>query len=104
MPIAPQEPGQTSSQLIARASICQLERRVEASGGDPSSIWRTPGAWDDFGPLLDEWIEDASFALAYAAVAAMSVLDVAADSTGVLEIRLSRGALDLEWKPTDARR
>ena len=78
MPIAPREPGQTSAQLIARASICQLERRVEAAGGDPSSIWRTPGVWDDFGPLLDAWIEEASFALAYAAIAAMSVLDVAA--------------------------
>ncbi|HEY1944335.1 MAG TPA: ROK family transcriptional regulator [Roseiarcus sp.] len=78
MPIAARASGETTSQLIARASICQLERRVEASGRDPSSIWRTPGVWDDFGPLLDEWIEDASFALAYAAVAAMAVLDVAA--------------------------
>ncbi len=78
MPIAPRGPGEATSQLIARASICQLERRIEARGGDPSSIWRTPGAWDDFGPLVDDWIEDASFALAYAAVAAVSVLDVAA--------------------------
>lgn len=78
MPIAPREPGEATSQLIARASICQLERQVEAAGRDPSSIWRTPDAWDDFGPLLDVWIEEASFALAYAAVATMSVLDVAA--------------------------
>jgi predicted NBD/HSP70 family sugar kinase len=79
MPIAPQDPSrQTTSQLIARASICQLERRVEAAGTDPSSIWRTPDAWDDYGPLLDEWIEEASFALAYAAIAAISVLDVEA--------------------------
>ena len=41
MPIAPQDPSrQTTSQLIARASIYQLERRVEAAGTDPSSIWR----------------------------------------------------------------
>jgi len=79
MPVAAQDSGrQPTSQLIARASICQLERRVEAAGADPSSIWRTPDAWDDFGPLLDEWIEEASFALGYAAIAAISVLDVEA--------------------------
>src|SRR3984957_8081810 len=48
------------SQLIACASICQLERRIEAVGLDPSSIWRTPGDWDDFGAHLDAWIEEAS--------------------------------------------
>lgn len=78
MPIASRDPSQPTSQLIARASICQLERTIEAAGADPSSIWRTPGDWDDFGPLLDEWIDEASFALAYAALAATSVLDVAA--------------------------
>ncbi len=79
MPVAAQDPSrQPMTQLIARASICQLERRVEASGADPSSIWRTPDAWDDFGPLLDEWIEEAAFALAYAAIAAIAVLDVEA--------------------------
>jgi hypothetical protein len=33
-----------------------------------------------------------------------AMLDVASDSAGVLEIRLSRGSLDLEWKPTDVQR
>ena len=79
MPVAAQEPGrQATSTLVARASITQLERRVEAAGADPSSIWRTPEAWDDYGPPLDEWLEEASFALAYAAVAALSVVDVEA--------------------------
>ena len=78
MPIASLEPGGPTSQLIARASICQLERSLEAAGRDPSSIWRAPDAWDDFGPLLDAWIEEAAFALAYSAVAAISVLDVPA--------------------------
>jgi predicted NBD/HSP70 family sugar kinase len=70
--------GSPPTQLIARASICQLERRVAATGGDPSSIWRTPDAWDDFGPLVDEWIEDVAAALSYAAVAAIAVIDVEA--------------------------
>jgi predicted NBD/HSP70 family sugar kinase len=79
MPVAsPGRTGEASSQLIARASIYQLERRVEAAGLDPSSIWRTPTAWSDFGPILDEWIEEASEALAYACLAAISVIDFAA--------------------------
>jgi len=79
MPIAaPEGSRQATSQLIARASICQLERRIEAAGRDPSSIWRTPNAWDDYGPLLDEWIDEAAFALGYAAISAISVLDVEA--------------------------
>jgi len=79
MPIAAPDGGDPpTSQLIARASIYQLERRVAAAGLDPSSLWRTPEAWDDFGPLLDEWLDDAARALAYAAVAAMSVIDVEA--------------------------
>jgi len=70
--------GELPAQLIACASIYQLERRIEAAGLDPSSIWRTPSAWDDFGAPLDAWIEEASHALAYASVAAISVIDVAA--------------------------
>ena len=64
--------------MIACASIYQLERRIEAAGLDPSSIWRTPEVWSDFGSHLDAWIEEASYALAYACVAAISVIDVAA--------------------------
>jgi predicted NBD/HSP70 family sugar kinase len=70
--------GAAPSQLIACASIYQLERRIEAAGIDPSSIWRTPASWDDFGVHLEAWIEEASHALAYASVAAMSVIDFAA--------------------------
>jgi predicted NBD/HSP70 family sugar kinase len=79
MPVAPPgEAGAPPAQLIACASIYQLERRLEAAGLDPSSIWRTPAAWDDFGAPLDAWIEEASQGLAYACVAAISVIDVAA--------------------------
>jgi predicted NBD/HSP70 family sugar kinase len=67
-----------TSQLIACASIYQLERRLEAAGRDPSSMWRTPGSWDDFEPHLEHWIDEAAFALAQASVAAISVIDVPA--------------------------
>ncbi|THD48853.1 MAG: ROK family transcriptional regulator [Bradyrhizobium sp.] len=79
MPIATTDRnGDATSQLIDHASIYQLERRIAAAGRDPSSIWRTPEKWDDFGPLLEEWIDRAAFALAYATVTAISVIDVQA--------------------------
>jgi predicted NBD/HSP70 family sugar kinase len=79
MPIAPSQEGSGSvSQLIYHASIFQLEKCVSAAGHDPSSIWRTPDAWDEFGAPLEQWIDEAARALAHAAVAAISVIDVAA--------------------------
>ena len=62
-------------QLIRRASIFLLENRLKAAGIDPSSIWRSPDAWDDFGPHLEAWIDAAAIALAQASLAAISVID-----------------------------
>jgi predicted NBD/HSP70 family sugar kinase len=78
MPIMAKSVGGGVPQLIACASIYQLERRIEAAGIDASSIWATPDSWDEFGPQLDEWIEEAASALAYASVAAISVIDFGA--------------------------
>jgi predicted NBD/HSP70 family sugar kinase len=64
-----------AAQLIAAASVYQLERRLEAAGIDASSIWATPDSWGEFGRQLNDWIEEAASALAYAAVAAISVID-----------------------------
>ena len=64
-----------TQQLIRRASIYLLEHRLIAAGIDPSSIWRTPDVWDDFGPHLDAWLEEAGNALALASLAAISVID-----------------------------
>jgi predicted NBD/HSP70 family sugar kinase len=75
IPIMKMSNGGVAPQLIACASIYQLERRLEAEGIDASSIWATPESWGEFGSQLDSWIEDAAFALAYAAVAAISVID-----------------------------
>jgi predicted NBD/HSP70 family sugar kinase len=66
------------TQLIHLASLYQLEKRVAAAGADPSSIWLTPHAWDDFGAPLDAWLDEAARALAYAIVSAISVIDVGA--------------------------
>ena len=75
MPVLSKIAGGVRQQLIACASIHQLERRLESVGVDASSIWSTPALWADFGPHLDRWIEDAASSLAQASVAATSVLD-----------------------------
>jgi len=75
MPVMPRSEGGRAPQLIACASIYQLERRLEAAGADASPIWATPDHWPDFGAPLDAWIEEVAFALAYASLAAISVID-----------------------------
>jgi predicted NBD/HSP70 family sugar kinase len=75
MPVMAKSEGGVAPQLIACASIYQLERRLERAGIDASSMWATPDAWADFGSHLDGWIEDVASALAYASVAAISVID-----------------------------
>jgi predicted NBD/HSP70 family sugar kinase len=75
MPIMAKSVGGAAPQLIACASIYQLERRIEAAGLDASTIWATPDSWGEFGAQLDDWIEEAASALAYATVAAISVID-----------------------------
>jgi predicted NBD/HSP70 family sugar kinase len=75
MPVMAKSEGGVAPQLIACASIYQLERRLAPAGIDASSIWATPDAWADFGPHLDAWIEEVAWALAYASVAAISVVD-----------------------------
>jgi predicted NBD/HSP70 family sugar kinase len=75
MPVMAKSEGGLPQQLIACASIYQLERRLGRAGIDASSIWATPDAWADFGTDLDAWIEEVASALAYALVAAISVID-----------------------------
>ncbi len=78
MPVAPRRDGHGPLQLVACASIYQLERRLADAGVEASSIWATPSAWAEFGAPLDAWIEETAEALAYASVAAISVIDFAA--------------------------
>lgn len=70
-------PGPTGkpTQLIDVASIAILEGRLNASGVDAPQLWTSPEDWGDIGPELDGWIGDAGRALAYAIVAASSVID-----------------------------
>lgn len=72
MPIARQ--GEVA-QLVACASLYQLERRLDAAGLDASLVWSAAEDWERFGAHLDAWIEEAARALAFASVAALSVVD-----------------------------
>ncbi len=75
MPVAMRADARGAPQLIACASIYQLERRLADAGVDASSIWATPDSWAEFGAPLDAWIEETAEALAYASVAAISIID-----------------------------
>jgi predicted NBD/HSP70 family sugar kinase len=75
MPIMARSDVGVVTQLMACASIYRLERRLEAAGIDASSISATPESWSEFGVQLDDWIEETASALAYAMVAAISVID-----------------------------
>jgi predicted NBD/HSP70 family sugar kinase len=68
-------PGGAPRQLIDIASIAMLERALNAKGRDASHLWTSPQDWGELGPELDEWIVSAANGLAYAIVAASSVID-----------------------------
>jgi predicted NBD/HSP70 family sugar kinase len=67
--------GVLHQQLIRSASTYVLANRLIAAGISPSSIWETPQQWNDFGPILDDWIETVASGLAVATIAAASVID-----------------------------
>ncbi len=67
--------GLSSQQLIRHASISVLQNRLAAAGRDPSVLWLSPDDWGDPGALLDAWIDEVGDSLAFAAMAAVSVID-----------------------------
>jgi predicted NBD/HSP70 family sugar kinase len=62
-------------QLIDIASIAVLEQAIARSGRDATFLWTSPEDWGDTGPQLGPWIESAAHGIAYAIVAAASVVD-----------------------------
>jgi predicted NBD/HSP70 family sugar kinase len=67
------------TQLIDVASLAILEKALNARGVDASSLWTSPDQWPgDWGtdwPEFEAWFNSAGAALAYAIVAASSVID-----------------------------
>jgi len=63
------------AQLIDIASIAILERMLTERGVEASHLWTSPNDWGETGADFETWIADAGRALAYATVAASSVID-----------------------------
>ena len=64
-----------AEQLIRRASIYALEKKLARFGLDPMVLWQAPDGWAELGQPLDEWIEAAATGLAIAALSAAAVID-----------------------------
>lgn len=62
-------------QLIDVASITALEAALLANGEDAARLWTDPDQWWEIGPELDRWITRSADSLAYAILAACSVVD-----------------------------
>jgi len=85
-------PDNKPTQLIDIASLATLEKALLARGAAPEAarLWSSPQDWGELGPCLDDWLEKASAALAYAVVASAAVIDFQAaviDGWLPLEIR-----------------
>jgi len=67
--------GQISEQLIDQASLVVLERTLRARGIDPSVLSDIDGDWSEIADEVERWMDVAARGLAYAIVAAASVID-----------------------------
>jgi predicted NBD/HSP70 family sugar kinase len=67
--------GRISEQLIDQASLVVLERTLRAKGIDPSILSDVDGDWSEISDEVEAWMEVAARGLAYAIVAAASVID-----------------------------
>jgi predicted NBD/HSP70 family sugar kinase len=74
MPVA--TPGGSVEPLIRSASIYRLEQMLVEAGRDASILWRSPDDWGELGPALDAWIDHVADGIAFAATAAVAVVDV----------------------------
>jgi predicted NBD/HSP70 family sugar kinase/predicted transcriptional regulator len=67
------------TQLIDVASLAILEQSLNARGVDASYLWTSPDQWPEISneddPEFDAWFASAGSALAYAIIAASSVID-----------------------------
>ncbi len=64
-----------TEQLIRSASLYLLANHLKEAGRDAAILWRSPDDWGELGPVVDVWIEEAATGIAFAIVAAISVID-----------------------------
>jgi predicted NBD/HSP70 family sugar kinase len=75
MPTLAADGSSAGRQLIRSASLYLLANRLAESGSDPTVLWRSPENWGSLGAPLEDWIEAVVQGLAFAVVAAISVVD-----------------------------
>lgn len=61
--------------LVDHASLVVLERKIAAAGGKPFSLYEEQTDWEQFEPLVRNWISHAARNLAPAIVSSLSVID-----------------------------
>ena len=97
-------------QLIRHASTFTLERMLVAQGRDPLLLQKNLESWDELGPALGDWIEETARSLAYACLAAASVMEfeamvidgsIPADVRSLIveKVKLHLAKLDLRGVP-----
>lgn len=64
-----------AQQLVDKASLIGLERRVAQASGDVSLMTEPWGDWDIDQGILDEWLDEAAASLALTIAGAISVID-----------------------------
>ena len=77
-PIMVPGPDGKPEQLLNRASIFSLEKRLKQAGIDPSPLWLQPEDWPDFGHCLKEWIDETARNIAISIVSIAAIIDIQA--------------------------
>ena len=75
MPICGVQGNGLSNQLIMKASIYTLEKKMLAAGKDAGVIWNSTQYWGELGTPLEQWVDDVASCLAYTAACAASFFD-----------------------------
>ena len=71
----PAQDGSQSRQLVDCASLVGLEQILVASGGNANDLWENARAWTIDDAVIDQWLAEASPAIAHAIISSISVID-----------------------------
>lgn len=63
------------NRLVDHASLVVLEREIAGAGGEPFALYDPKTDWQQFEPLLTQWISRAGRNLAHAIISSLSVMD-----------------------------
>ncbi len=74
-PLPVPDGGAGMTQLLHKASLFLLERKLVEAGIDPRRIWDPAYDWSGMDAILDDWIDTTARHLAIAVVAACAIID-----------------------------